>query len=145
MHVVTRGGESRDMSRVTATSVISDRGKWEAQMTQELAHAGIVAIFGMLIALMPLGVAVAYMIRPTERRLGLMRPLSLAAIFAALHTFLSGVGAELRYVAKVGFGPGFDLGQFMHAFGETITPLFVAAGLLTAAWLCVAAGMRRQA
>ena len=65
-------------------------------MTQDLTRAGIVAILGMVVSLMPLGVAVAYMIRPSERRLGLMRPLSLAAIFAALNTFLSGVAAGLR-------------------------------------------------
>jgi hypothetical protein len=34
--------------------------------------------------------------------------------------------------------------RITQGLSETITPLFVAFGFLAAAWLCVAAGMRRQ-
>ena len=113
-------------------------------MAQDLTRAGIVAILGMLVSLMPLAVAVAYMIRPSERRLGLMRPLSLAAIFAALNTFLSGVAAGLRRLPMSRTPSGYDVDRIAHGLSESVTPMFVAFGLLAAAWLCVAAGMRRQ-
>jgi hypothetical protein len=113
-------------------------------MLEDLTRAGIVAIFGMLVSLLPLGVAAAYMIRPSERRLALMRPLSLATIFAALNTFLSGLAAVLRTIPLSTTPDGYDVGRISHGLSETITPLFVAFGFLAAAWLCVAAGMRRQ-
>lgn len=113
-------------------------------MAQDLTRAGIVAILGMLVGIMPLCVAVAYMIRPGERLLGLMRPLSLAAIFAALNTFLSGLAAALRHLPSSLTASGYDIDRIAHGLAESVTPVFVTFGLLAAAWLCVAAGMRRQ-
>jgi hypothetical protein len=113
-------------------------------MIEDLTRAGIVAIFGMLVSLLPLGVAAAYLIRPSERRLALMRPLSLATIFAALNTFLSGLAAVFRNIPINRTPDGYDVGRITQGLSETITPLFVAFGFLAAAWLCVAAGMRRE-
>lgn len=113
-------------------------------MPQDLRAAGPVAIFGMLVSLLPLAVAVAYMIRPGERLLMLMRPLSLATIFAALNTLLSGLAGVLRMLPKTQGPSGYDVGWLAHGLTEAITPMFVAFGFLAAAWLCVAVGMRRQ-
>ena len=113
-------------------------------MTQDLTRAGIVAIFGMLVSFVPLGVAVAYMFRPTDRLLALMRPVSLATIFAALNTFLSGLAATFRHLPLAATAAGYDMDRMAHGLAETITPMFVASGFLAAAWLCVAVGMHRQ-
>ena len=113
-------------------------------MIEDLTRAGVVALFGMLVGLMPLGLAVAYMIRPTERTLALMRPLSLATIFAALNTFLSGLAAGLRNLPDSRTASGYDIDRITHGLSETVTPMFVAFGFLAVAWLCVAVGMRRQ-
>ena len=113
-------------------------------MIDDLTRAGVVAIFGMLVSLMPLGVAMAYMIRPSERLLGLMRPLSLATIFAALSTFLSGLAAVLRHIPELQTASGYNVARITHGLSESVTPMFVAFGFLAAAWLCVAVGTRRQ-
>ena len=47
--------------------------------------------------------ALAYVIRPSERRLALMRPLSLAGLFAALAGTASGFINVLVYLGKRGF------------------------------------------
>lgn len=114
-------------------------------MVQDLTRAGVVAIFGMLVSLLPLAVAATYMVRPSERLLTLLRPLSLATIFAALNTFLSGLAGVLRNLPKMQGPAGYDVGWIAHALTEAITPMFVASGFLAAAWLCVAVGMRRHA
>ena len=114
-------------------------------MEQDLRHAGVVAIFGMVVGLLPLGVAVAYMLRPSERLLALMRPLSLATIFAAITTLLSGLAGLFRMLPKAQTATGYDIAWLTHGLSETVTPMFVAFSFLAAAWLCVAAGMRRQA
>jgi len=113
-------------------------------MAQDLRGAGVVAIFGMLVSLLPLAVAATYMVRPSERLLTLMRPISLATIFAALNTLLSGLAAVLRNLPKTQGPAGYDVGWLAHGLTESITPMFVAFGFLAAAWLCVAVGMRRQ-
>lgn len=114
-------------------------------MEGDLSRAGVVAIFGMLVSLMPLGLGVTYMIRPSEHWLALMRPLSLATIFAALNTFLSGLAAVARQVARASqSSAGYDISRIAHGVSESMTPMFVAFGFLTVAWLCVAVGMRRQ-
>ena len=114
-------------------------------MEQDLLQAGLVAIFGMVVSLLPFGVAVVYMLRPSERLLALMRPLSLATIFAALTTMLSGLSNVFRTIPKTQTATGYDVAWIAHGLSETFTPNFVAFSFLTAAWLCVAAGMRRQA
>jgi hypothetical protein len=113
-------------------------------MAVELTHAGVVAIFGMLVSLIPLAVAAAYMFRPTDRLLSLMRPLTLATIFAALNTFCSGLANMLRLLPVRHLPNGYDVDWFTHGLSEGVTPLFVAFGFLAAAWLCVALGMYRH-
>ena len=112
-------------------------------MGPDLMRAGPVAVFGMLVSLLPLTVAVVYLVRPSEQKLALMRPLSLATIFAALHTFFSGAAALFRMLPMMRTADGYDIDRLSHGLAETSAPLFVAFGVLTVAWLCVALGMRR--
>jgi hypothetical protein len=114
-------------------------------MLQDVSAAGVVALFGMVLSFVPPAVAAAYMVRPRERLLAIMRPLSLATIFAALNTLLSGLAAELRIVGATPPGAPYDMPRIMHGLSESITPMFVAFGFLTLAWLFVAVGMRRSA
>ena len=87
---------------------------------------------------------ISYAIWPSEARLALMRPLSLAGIFSALTGFCLGLMNSL-----VGLGngsiPSGESRVWMFGLAESITTLFVGFGCLTVGWLCVALGMRRQA
>jgi hypothetical protein len=112
-------------------------------MSHDLARAGVTALFGMAVSLLPLIVAVLYMLRPTERLLELLRPLSLATIFAAGNTLLSGVAAVLRRLPSLSTPDGLDV--LAHGLSESVTPAFVACGFLAIAWLFVAVGMHRRA
>jgi hypothetical protein len=113
-------------------------------MLDDLTRAGVVAVFGMVVSLMPLVVAVTYMIRPNERLLGLMRPLSLATIFAALNTFLYGLTAVIRHIPMLQTAEGYNIARIAHGLSESVTPMFVAFGFLAVAWLFVAVGTARQ-
>jgi len=92
-----------------------------------------------------LGMAIAYAIRPTEQKLMLMRPLSLAAIFAAicsssfgLATVLQGAGATPEWNAH-------SVGLALMGLSECFIAPAAAFAFLAVAWLVVALGMRRQA
>lgn len=91
-----------------------------------------------------LGVAIAYAAAPTERKLEVLRPLSLAAIFAAICSFSVGVAGALK--GGAGSAPGADsVGTVLAGLAEACIPPFVAFAFLAVAWLFVALGMRRRA
>ena len=104
-----------------------------------LSNASVVALLGMFIGLVPLSMGIVYAVWPTEQRLALMRPLSLAAIFAC-------VGSTVLGLVNVFVGMG--KGQAVHiafiGLAESLVPVFLGFGTLAAAWLCVAVGMWRR-
>jgi hypothetical protein len=111
---------------------------------ETLRNASLFGLLSLVLTLTPLIMALAYVVRPSERRLALMRPLSLAGIFAAL------TGTALGFInVLVGLGKrGFTVETYtITAIGsaEALVPLFVGFACLTVAWLLVAAGMGRQA
>jgi hypothetical protein len=97
----------------------------------------------LIIACVPLVIAVIYMIRPTERHLALMRPLSLAGLFASLAGGVLGFINVLRVVwtreLTVETYRVIAVGS-----AESLVPTLVGFASLTAAWLFVAVGMGRQ-
>jgi hypothetical protein len=105
-------------------------------------YAGLVPKLSMLMGVVPLALAAVYAIWPTEQRLTLMRPLSLATIFAALSGTVLGTLNVLLYMSRT------DPPTFSHVavlgLSEALFPTFLGFGLLTAAWLLIALGMWRR-
>jgi hypothetical protein len=97
----------------------------------------------MAIAVLPFGLAVWYAIRPSELKLALMRPVSLACLFAAVAGVLGGWIAILAGTAATPDGhipiPALALG-----IATSLTTGFVCFGFLAAAWLLVATGLLRR-
>ena len=109
-----------------------------------LAYLGIVAILGIAITALPLVVAILFAVRPSPARLDLMRPTSLAAIFATLAGLCLSVANSLVGITRHADDP--NLTRYAaQVFAEAAIPAFVSFGLLAAAWLVVAIGTRRQA
>lgn len=104
-------------------------------------QVGVAGKLSLLVTLFPLAAGLAYLIRPSEQRLALMRPISLAGIFAGLGGAMLGFMNVLRWYATNNPAP-----NRIMALGaaESLVTLFVAFGCLTVAWLCVALGMRRN-
>lgn len=107
-----------------------------------LGQASIMARLSLLITLFPLAAGVAYLIRPTEHRLALMRPISLAGIFSGLAGAMVGFMNVLRWYAM--HEPPPEPRMMAIGAAEALVTLFVSFGCLTVAWLCVALGMRRN-
>lgn len=105
-------------------------------------QAGIAALLSMFVAVLPFAAGAAYVVSPTERRLAFLRPISLAALFAGLAGLLLGFINILKGIWSV---EG-DIPWRIVAIGlaESMVPLLLAFGALTFAWLCVAAGLRRN-
>jgi hypothetical protein len=98
----------------------------------------------VIIGLVPLVMAIVYVIRPTERHLALMRPLSLGSIFGSLTGVVVGVIMVLRFVGVTDEFATATYQRIAVGLSEALIPVFVGFGCLTAAWLLVAIGMRRS-
>jgi hypothetical protein len=107
-----------------------------------ITNAGIVTLASMFVGVLPLAMAVVYAIWPNEQRLALIRPLSLATIFAAAASIAVGAIYLLRYISRTGqvaFSPAMASG-----IAESFVPVFFAFGCLTVTWLCVTIGLARH-
>jgi hypothetical protein len=107
-----------------------------------LANAGLMAIGCMFVGILPLAMGIVYAIWPSEQRLLLMRPLSLAGVFASVSGVAVGLINELMFVSRldeIAFTRVVAIGT-----AESLVPLFVGFGSLSAAWLCVTVGLMRR-
>jgi hypothetical protein len=111
---------------------------------QMLSNAGLFALLTLALDFVPLVMAIVYVVRPTERHLALMRPLSLAGVFAAL---AGGTIGLLNTLLMIGVATELTPELFRRAAvggSESLVPVFVGFGNLTVAWLLIALGMGRQ-
>ena len=111
-------------------------------MFQMLSQVSLAGLFSLAVSVLPLGFGLAYAIRPTEQKLALMRPISLAAIFAGLSGSLLGFINVLRMIWMSTQPVEFRV--LSVGIAESLVPMSLAFGSLTIAWLCAAVGLRRN-
>jgi len=102
--------------------------------------------FGKLtvaVAIAAFGLAVSHVLQPTEQKLALMRPVSLASIFATISGLLGGWIAVLGQTAATPDGH-LPASTFYQGIGESLTVGFMSFGFLAAAWLLVAVAVVRR-
>jgi len=109
---------------------------------------GELSVFAKLtvaVAIVAFGLGVAYAVQPTEQKLVLMRPVSLAAIFATVSGVLGGWIAVLASIPATPDGH-LPAANLFRGIAESLVVGFASFGLLAAAWMLVAVGvLRRQA
>jgi hypothetical protein len=107
-----------------------------------LLYLGPAAVLGLLITAVPLVVAILFAVRPSASRLELMRPVTLAAIFASL----AGICLSLAnsFVGINRHSGGNVVAYAAEVFAESVIPAFVSFAMMAAAWLIIAMAMRRQ-
>src|SRR5262245_59385329 len=109
-----------------------------------IGHAGVYVKLAMLVSAAPLVAGALYGIRPSEKWLALMRPLSLAPIFASVSTLLLGLANALIYIGRTTPGSSTSPVPAAVVLAETVIPSFIGFVCLTLAWICVAVGVRRS-
>jgi len=108
-----------------------------------LRNASIFALLTLIVGIVPLVMSVVYVTRPTERHLALMRPLSLAALFAAVAGGVLGCINVLKFVwTRELTGESYRV--IAVGAAESLVPVLVGFASLTMAWLLVAVGMGRR-
>ena len=107
------------------------------------ASLSVFAKLTMAVAIVAFALAAAYVFRPTEQKLVLMRPVSLAAIFATVSGLLGGWIVLLQGLPATPDGH-LPIAALSRGISESLTVGFVSFGLLAAAWLLVAVGILRR-
>ena len=106
-------------------------------------QASLASIIALLVSMTPMVAGFMFAIRPTERQLALMRPLTLAGIFAALANVFLGLVNALVYLARTGASDPAPFARTAQALAEITVMPFITFASLTVGWLCVAIGMRK--
>jgi hypothetical protein len=112
-------------------------------VVHSLGQLSVFASLTMAVAIVAFVLAGAYLFRPTEHKLVLMRPVSLAAIFATVSGVLGGWIALLTSLPWTPDGH-LPVADLYRGIGESLTVGFVSFGLLAAAWMLVAVGVMRR-
>lgn len=107
-----------------------------------LGQTSIMGLLSLFVTLFPVAAGVAYMLKPTEQRLALVRPVSYAGFFSGLAGTALGLMNVLSMQWQMKPPPAFEVSAV--GLAEALVTMFVASGCLTVTWLCVAVGMRRQ-
>ena len=104
---------------------------------------GPVAVLGLFVCVAPMVLGWWFAFKPSERLLALMRPLTLAATFAAISNTMLGLVNTLVGMSshpERSSSPGVIAANL----AESLAVPFVSFGCLAVAWLAVAVGMRKQ-
>jgi hypothetical protein len=109
-----------------------------------ITNLGLAGLFGLFITALPMLLGFAFAVRPNERWLALMRPLSLAAIFAAVANVFLAATNELVWVSRNTVASPFDP-RLAAGLAESAVVGFASFVFLTVGWLAVAVGMRKVA
>jgi hypothetical protein len=107
-----------------------------------MLNLGLMAIAGSLVCAAPMVLGVWFAFKPGERLLALMRPLTLAATFAAISNTMLGLVNTLVYMSSRPAPVSTNI--ITAQLAESLVVPFVSFGCLSVAWLAVAVGMRKQ-
>lgn len=110
--------------------------------TELLRQISLFALLTLFIDTVPLIAAAFYVVRPSEGRLALMRPFSLAGLFAGIAGSLNGLLNMLESLARTPDMTG-RWGSVYGGASEALVPTVFGLTCLTVAWLLVAVGMWR--
>jgi hypothetical protein len=105
-------------------------------------NLGIVAALGIFVCVAPMVLGWWFAFKPSERLLALMRPLTLAATFAAISNTM--LGLVNTFVGISRRPEPIPINIIAANLAESLAVPFLSFGCLAVAWLAVAVGMRKH-
>lgn len=102
--------------------------------------------FTLIVGFGALGLAFSLALRPGERKLAVLRPLSVSTVFASVAALCAGVGICLKNVGdgmQQAAAPATTV-LLVAGLAEALVPAILGFALLAVAWLLAAVGLHRQ-
>lgn len=109
-----------------------------------IVGAGNASLLGLLICAVPMLFGAWFALRPGERLLSLMRPLTLMGIFAALCNFVLALANGALAASSMNSLELDSIHRVAAVIAEGLAPVVASFGCLAIAWACIAIGMRRR-
>ncbi len=100
----------------------------------------------LVLGLLSLGLAVSFAVRPVERKLNILRPLSLATVFSILSAIAADLGTVMKRVPQLPeftSSPDLRVALYTSGIGEAMVPAILGFTILSLVWLVAAVGYRR--
>ncbi len=100
----------------------------------------------LVLGLLTVAMAISFLMKPTEVKLGFIRPLSIATTYASIVGFVCGLAITLYNISweLEGGKSAASTAHFVAGISEALVPSIVGFSLLTVAWVAVALGMRKH-
>ncbi len=101
----------------------------------------------LVLGLLSLGLAVSFAARPAERKLNILRPLSLATVFSILGAIAADLGVVMKRVPQLPdftSNPDLRVALYTSGIGESMVPAILGFTILSLVWLVAAIGYRRS-
>jgi hypothetical protein len=118
--------------------------RYKEQIMEGVNQAGLVSTCSLIVSATPLMLGIAFALSPNERWLALMRPLSLAGIFAAVSNTCLGLATALPALAAVNTSDPQVIRLAAVQLSKVAVLPSAAFACLAIAWLSIAIGMRKQ-
>jgi hypothetical protein len=109
-----------------------------------IGGAGNASWLGLLICMVPAVAGAWFAIRPGERLLSIMRPLTLGGIFAAAGNFVLAIGNGFVAISMMNALDLHGVRVVGAVFMEGLAPVVASFASLAVAWFFVAIGMRKD-
>ncbi len=107
----------------------------------------MVAIVIIIQGLILVGLSISFAVKPTEVKLGLIRPLSISTTFASVLGVVCGLAVTFRNISNSmqhQSAENFPLTMGMGGLGEALIPAIIGFSFLTMTWIAVSLGMRKH-
>jgi hypothetical protein len=101
----------------------------------------------LVLGLLSLGLAASFALRPAERKLSILRPLSLATVFSILGAIAADLGTVMKRVPQLPeftSSPDLRVALYTSGIGESMVPAVFGFTILSLVWLVAAVGYRRS-
>ena len=106
----------------------------------------IITLVILVLGLFCVGMSISFLWKPSEVKLGFIRPLSIATTYASIVGVVTGLAMtmtkiswELQADKRAG-----SSAQFLGGISEALIPAIIGFSLLTIAWIAISLGMRKH-
>ena len=108
-----------------------------------LTNASLFSLLGIIITAAPMVAGLAFALRPSAKRLALVRALTLVGVFETCAVLLLGSVNHLIYLAQQSPAAPLSPRDVYMSGAEILVIPLVGFAFLTVAWIAVAVGLRR--
>ena len=103
----------------------------------------VFVLFILIVGIAAVVTAAGFAVRPRERTLAILRPLTASTAFATVSAMMAGIALSLKSGAD-GALSGDALQTLVAGLAESAVPGVLGSAFLAVAWLLAAVGFRRQ-